>query len=155
MSSSDFKPRGVVEEQIHETSPADHYSSAIRPKGASTTSFEEEEQDGDDSSRRQGQGHGAVELVNSADQQPPIQTTVAELDRSKGRFGYLKKRQFWIVLLLSQALAVTITGTNTLSSLLRDEGTSIPAFQSLFNVSSSPPVFPFSIHAECVNSIFC
>lgn len=79
--------------------------------------------------------HGAVELVGGdPGNQPPIQTTVAELDRSKGRFGYLKKRQFWIVLCLSQALAVTNTGTNTLTTLLADEGTSIPAFQSLFNV---------------------
>lgn len=126
---SDFKPQGG-EEQIHENPAIEHYS--VRPKDASTP-FEE---DGGSASSRQ--GHGAVELVDSSTDaagQPPIQTTVAELDRSKGRFGYLKKRQFWIVLLLSQALAVTITGTNTLSSLLRDEGTSIPAFQSLFNVS--------------------
>lgn len=54
-------------------------------------------------------------------------------ERPKSRFGYLKTRQFWIVLALSQALAVSITGTNTLSSLLVMEGTSIPAFQTLFN----------------------
>jgi len=144
-SLSDFKPRGG-EEQIHET-PAivkDH-SSNVRPtKGATTssTSFEATEEQ-EDSGRPQ--SHGAVELINS---QPPIQTTVAALDASKGRFGYLKKRQFWIVLLLSQALAVTITGTNTLSSLLRDEGTSIPAFQSLFNVSKSFPPPPPPIVAD-------
>lgn len=70
--------------------------------------------------------------AESADQ-PPLQTTAEELDKKKGRFGYLKTRQFWIVLALSQALAVSITGTNTLSSLLAAEGTSIPAFQSFFN----------------------
>ena len=66
-------------------------------------------------------------------EQPPIQTSADELDQKKGRFGYLKTKQFWIVLLLSQALAVSITGTNTLSGLLAGEGTSIPAFQTLFN----------------------
>lgn len=130
---SDRKAQG--EEQV---TPLDHEGplvdqSRVLPKGTST-SFEV----GSGSSAR-GHGHGAVELVGAdpADQ-PPIQTTVTELDRSKGRFGYLKKRQFWIVLVLSQALAVTITGTNTLSSLLREEGTSVPAFQTLFNVSAIP-----------------
>ena len=49
------------------------------------------------------------------------------------RFAYLKTKQFWIVLLLGQILALCITGTNTLTSLLVEEGTSIPAFQTLFN----------------------
>ncbi|CZT14923.1 related to membrane protein [Ramularia collo-cygni] len=122
---ADLQPQGGerVASVDHQAPAVEH--SSIRPKGAEA-SFEAGS--ASSSARR----HGAVELVG-ADSQPPIQTTVAELDRSKGRFGYLKKRQFWIVLLLSQALAVTITGTNTLSSLLRDEGTSIPAFQSLFN----------------------
>ena len=78
--------------------------------------------------------HGVVEMTDSdPGKQPPIQTAAEELDNKKGRFGYLKTKQFWIVLCLSQALAVSITGTNTLSSLLAGEGTSIPAFQSLFN----------------------
>lgn len=70
-------------------------------------------------------------------QQPPTQTTtttVTSLERSSTRkFAYLRKPQFWFVLLLSQALAVTITGTNTITSLLREEKWAIPAFQSLFN----------------------
>lgn len=91
-------------------------------------------------------GHGAVELTDSpgstrsgdgndgnGGDNPPIAITADELDRKKGRFGYLKTKQFWIVLCLSQALAVCITGTNTLSTLLVMEGTSIPAFQTLFN----------------------
>ncbi|KAK5128057.1 hypothetical protein LTR85_005174 [Meristemomyces frigidus] len=81
-------------------------------------------------------GHGAVELVGGPDpnEQPPIQTTEAELERKKGgRFAFLKRPQFWIVLGLSQALAITQTGTNIFTTLLANEGTSIPAFQSLFN----------------------
>jgi solute carrier family 35 protein F1/2 len=37
------------------------------------------------------------------------------------------------VLMISAVLAICITSTNTLSSLLSAEGTSIPAFQSFFN----------------------
>ncbi|KAK5137845.1 hypothetical protein LTR08_006613 [Meristemomyces frigidus] len=80
--------------------------------------------------------HGAVEMVGgpSPAEQPPIQTTEAQLEREKGgRFAFVKRPQFWIVLGLSQALAITQTGTNTLTTLLAGVGTSIPAFQSLFN----------------------
>ncbi|KAI8942081.1 hypothetical protein NX059_000179 [Plenodomus lindquistii] len=54
--------------------------------------------------------------------------------QTKGQwFAYLKTKQFWITLLLGQVLAICITSTNTLSTLLANEGTSIPAFQSFFN----------------------
>ncbi|PPJ55841.1 hypothetical protein CBER1_07434 [Cercospora berteroae] len=80
-------------------------------------------------------GHGPIHLVGAdPSEQRPVQTTVAELERREGgRFAYLKKPQFYFILLLSQALAVTITGTNTITSLLREENWAIPAFQSLFN----------------------
>jgi len=82
--------------------------------------------------------HGAVEMIdsgsnNESNNHPPA-NTIAAIEASKpGRFSFLRSRQFYIVLLISQALAVAITGTNTLSSLLANEGTSIPAFQTLFN----------------------
>ena len=85
-----------------------------------------------------GERHGAVEMIdsgsnNESNNQPPA-NTIAAIEASKpGRFSFLRSRQFYIVLLISQALAVAITGTNTLSSLLAQEGTSIPAFQTLFN----------------------
>ena len=101
----------------------------VKPKGSSTESSH-----GSSSGTHDHGLHGAVELTGPDPvTQPPIQTTADELDRKKGRFGYLKSKQFWIVLLLSQALAVTVTGTNTLSGLLAGAGTSIPAFQTLFN----------------------
>lgn len=54
--------------------------------------------------------------------------------QTKGKwFAYLKTRQFWLAMLLGQVLAICITSTNTLSSLLNQEGTSIPAFQTFFN----------------------
>jgi solute carrier family 35, member F1/2 len=53
--------------------------------------------------------------------------------RKRNRFGYLMTKDFWLVLLLGQILALCITGTNTLTTLLVMEGTSIPAFQTFFN----------------------
>ena len=85
-----------------------------------------------------GERHGAVEMIdsgsNNESNNQPLANTIAAIEASKpGRFSFLRSRQFYIVLLISQALAVAITGTNTLSSLLAQEGTSIPAFQTLFN----------------------
>ena len=47
--------------------------------------------------------------------------------------AYFKTKDFWTILCLGQVLALAITGTNTLTTLLAMEGTSIPAFQTLFN----------------------
>lgn len=49
------------------------------------------------------------------------------------KFAFFKTRDFWFILALGQVLAICITGTNTLTSLLVQEGNSIPAFQTLFN----------------------
>ncbi len=103
---------------------------SVRPKGTTTSP------EASSSSSAGERSHGVVEMMSprlSNEQQQPIQTTADEADKKKGRFGYLKTKQFWIVLLLSQALAVSITGTNTLSGLLAGENVSIPAFQSMFN----------------------
>lgn len=51
----------------------------------------------------------------------------------KSKFAYFRTKDFWFVLALGQILALCITGTNTFTSLLVSEGTSIPAFQTLFN----------------------
>ncbi|TAQ86214.1 hypothetical protein B7494_g5466 [Chlorociboria aeruginascens] len=48
-------------------------------------------------------------------------------------YAYLTTRDFWIVLVIGQVLALCITATNTFSTLLVNKGTSIPAFQTLFN----------------------
>lgn len=48
-------------------------------------------------------------------------------------YSYLTTREFWIALVVGQFLALCITGTNTFSTLLSDVGTSIPAFQTIFN----------------------
>jgi len=108
----------------------------VQPKGTSTTPEPSSPASSRDGHHHHHHGlHGPVEMVGaSPSQQPPIQTTVAEIESRRSRwFGYLKRPQFWVVLLLSQALAITNTGTSTLTTLLADQGTSIPAFQSLFN----------------------
>jgi len=51
----------------------------------------------------------------------------------RDRFAFFKTKDFWFILCLGQILAICITGTNTLTTLLADEGNSIPAFQTLFN----------------------
>jgi len=48
-------------------------------------------------------------------------------------FAYLKTKQFWLVMVFGQILALCITGTNTFSSLLAGAGANIPAFQTFFN----------------------
>ncbi|KZZ96343.1 hypothetical protein AAP_01116 [Ascosphaera apis ARSEF 7405] len=45
----------------------------------------------------------------------------------------LTSKSFYIVLILGQCLALGTTSTNTFSTLLVNQGTSIPAFQSFFN----------------------
>ena len=48
-------------------------------------------------------------------------------------YSYFSTVDFWVVLLIGQVLALCITATNTFTTLLNDEGTSIPAVQTLFN----------------------
>ena len=48
-------------------------------------------------------------------------------------YSYFTTKEFWIALVVGQVLALCQTATNTFSSFLANLGTSIPAFQSLFN----------------------
>ncbi|KAI9691731.1 MAG: hypothetical protein M1822_007803 [Bathelium mastoideum] len=62
-------------------------------------------------------------------------------------FGYVKTKEFWIVLVLGQILSLALTGENTLSSLLAQNGTSLPAFQTLLNYALMNLVFsPYTIY---------
>jgi len=47
-------------------------------------------------------------------------------------YSYLTTIDFWLVLLVGQVLALCITATNTFSSFLAENDTSIPAFQVMF-----------------------
>ncbi|KAK3066328.1 hypothetical protein LTR53_017372 [Teratosphaeriaceae sp. CCFEE 6253] len=117
------------DDEVAPAAPIEHIH--VQPKGTSLSPG-----GSSSSSSAAHQTHGAVEMVHAADpqQQAPLATTAAELEASRGgRFAFIKRPQFWIVLGLSQALSIILTGTNTLSTLLAMAGTSIPAFQSLFN----------------------
>ncbi|KAL8799248.1 MAG: hypothetical protein Q9223_006222 [Gallowayella weberi] len=79
--------------------------------------------------------HCAPEVtgINEDDDADAAVTTVEEVEASqKGWFAYFKTRDFYIVLLLGQVLALCVTSTNTFSSLLAGQNTSIPAFQTFF-----------------------
>ncbi|OJD18760.1 hypothetical protein AJ78_01231 [Emergomyces pasteurianus Ep9510] len=82
------------------------------------------------------------------EQERPVADTADIVDKSKkGYFAYFLTKEFYIVLILGQILALCITSTNTLSQLLSNIGTSIPAFQSLFNYVLLNLVFTsYTIH---------
>ncbi|KAL8682604.1 MAG: hypothetical protein Q9186_001377 [Xanthomendoza sp. 1 TL-2023] len=76
--------------------------------------------------------HGAPEVTGINEDAAAV-TTIEEVEASKkGWFAYFKTRDFYIVLLLGQVLALSVTSTNTFSSLLVAQNTSIPAFQTFF-----------------------
>jgi solute carrier family 35, member F1/2 len=78
--------------------------------------------------------HGAAEVVDANNNaRGPFNTVAQSKASTRDRFAYLTTKDFWMVLLLGQILALCITGTNTLTTLLVIEGTSIPAFQTFFN----------------------
>lgn len=77
------------------------------------------------------QVHGAPEIIGVEDQQPEENLPAAPV--TKKAFAYLRSRDFWIVLAMTQTLALCQTGTNTFTGLLNEQGTSMPAFQTFFN----------------------
>ncbi|PSS28345.1 hypothetical protein M430DRAFT_32759 [Amorphotheca resinae ATCC 22711] len=63
-----------------------------------------------------------------------LEQAIEALESKKTKwYAYMTTKEFWAVLLLGQVLALCITATNTFSTLLVNKGTSIPAFQTLFN----------------------
>ncbi|KIW73897.1 hypothetical protein PV04_01977 [Phialophora macrospora] len=89
------------------------------------------------SSHSPGTAHGHPEIVDSSpDRGGQIVLASDESKPQKGwraKLAYFKTRDFWFILALGQILAICITGTNTLTTLLAMEGTSLPAFQTFFN----------------------
>jgi solute carrier family 35 protein F1/2 len=80
-----------------------------------------------------------IELAPHASREDEIDGVVLEhaieaIESQKAAWwAYLVTRDFWIVMAIGQLLSLCITATNTFSSLLVEKGTSIPAFQTLFN----------------------
>ncbi|KAI1436409.1 DUF914-domain-containing protein [Xylaria sp. CBS 124048] len=76
-----------------------------------------------------------VTTGGNADETKVVSRALESLEGSgKTRwYSYFKTRDFWIVLIVGQVLALANTSTNTFSSLLVEHNTSIPAFQTFFN----------------------
>ena len=78
--------------------------------------------------------HGDPEIVEQSPEREPIDSGDGGVKKTwRSKFAFFKTKEFWFILLLGQILAICITGTNTLTTLLVIEGTSIPAFQTFFN----------------------
>ena len=107
--------------------------------------------------------HGAPQIVDDEGVPAPGTAIAGLETSKKGRFAYFKTKQFYIVLILGyvrvaschvkseresrgyniagyyanptnrQVLSLCLTATNTFSSLLANNGNSIPAFQTWFN----------------------
>lgn len=76
-----------------------------------------------------GTGASAAEARNAA-----VGIGLAAMEaRSVHWYSYLQTWDFWLVVAIGQVLSLCITATNTFTTLLDNEGTSIPAFQTLFN----------------------
>lgn len=70
----------------------------------------------------------------SSDETAAVAAGLHELEASSVHwYSYFTTYDFWAVILLGQVLALCITGTNTFTTFLANIGTSIPAFQTLFN----------------------
>lgn len=87
--------------------------------------------------------HGALE--NEAD---GLAQGLHKIEAKKVHwYSYFTTTDFWIVIALGQVLALCITATNTFSSLLVIDGTSIPAFQTFFNYILLSAVYvPFTLY---------
>lgn len=62
-------------------------------------------------------------------------------------YSYLSTLDFWAIILVGQILSLCITATNTFSTFLASAGTSIPAFQTIFNYLLLTLVYlPLTLH---------
>lgn len=78
--------------------------------------------------------HGDPEFVEQSPERAPVDSGDSLVKKTwRSKFAFFRTKEFWFILLLGQILAICITGTNTLTTLLVIEGTSIPAFQTFFN----------------------
>ncbi|QIX00522.1 hypothetical protein AMS68_006039 [Peltaster fructicola] len=122
----------IEQEAISPVEPVERIT--VQPKGTDTTPVPSSH-----GSARV--GHGPVEIVEGTE------GGHVPAARPLSKFGYLKTKQFWIVLVLSQLLAVAITGTNTLTSLIIADGAVIPALQTLFNYTLLNLIYtPYTIY---------
>lgn len=77
---------------------------------------------------------GSPESPGAAETNEAVGTALHQIEaRNVHWYSYLATADFWLVVLIGQVLALCITGTNTLTSLLASVHTNIPAFQTMFN----------------------
>ncbi|KAE8148581.1 hypothetical protein BDV25DRAFT_15794 [Aspergillus avenaceus] len=75
--------------------------------------------------------------------------------QKKGFLAYFKTKEFYIILILGQILAITNTATSTFSTLLSEKGTSIPAFQTFFNYVLLNIIFtPYTVYRYGIKGWF-
>ncbi|QKX59687.1 uncharacterized protein TRUGW13939_06827 [Talaromyces rugulosus] len=81
------------------------------------------------------QAHSVAEEPERNGSQDPQEEQQQKQDqgRAHGFLQYIRTRDFWLVLLLGQVIALADISSSTFSSLLSYKGTSIPAFQTLWN----------------------
>ncbi|OAA60390.1 solute carrier protein [Niveomyces insectorum RCEF 264] len=74
---------------------------------------------------------GGDGVVGAATTPTPMPTPMPA--RAGHWYSYLQTWDFWIVVAVGQVLSLCITATNTFTTFLTNNGTNIPAFQTLFN----------------------
>jgi solute carrier family 35 protein F1/2 len=68
-------------------------------------------------------------------------------ESKKGFFAFLKTKEFYIIVVLGQLLAIANTSTSTFTTLLGDENWAIPTFQTLLNYIVLTCIFtPYTIY---------
>lgn len=83
-------------------------------------------------------GHTSVSAADGTDVVAPTAEAAGEgihilESKSVHWYSYLATADFWIVIAIGQVLSLCITATNTFTTFLVNEGTNIPAFQTVFN----------------------
>lgn len=101
---------------------------SVKPKGTNTSP-----EPSTPSSSIRGRIHGAPEIIGVTEGEDPEAVRRFEETNKGKKFAFLRSRDFWIVLFITQVLALCQTGTNTFTTLIANRGTNIPAFQTFFN----------------------
>jgi len=70
-------------------------------------------------------------------------------------YSYLATLDFWAIIAVGQVLSLCITATNTFSTFLASAGTSIPAFQTIFNYVLLTLIYlPWTLHRTGPRAFF-
>lgn len=104
-------------------------------------------------------GSTAIEVpgdVSRTDTSDAVGAAIHEIE-AKGVhwYSYLATADFWLVVALGQVLCLCNTATSVFSTLLVNHGTSVPAFQTLFNYIVLSIIFvPFMLYRYGLKKFF-